>query len=112
MQDSYPGGRRTSSWPLRLGRADVKGDPLPWDNLRLDRDGALRYSAFGTFNTPETARSVIGIFRLFAGNRPGPAPSFAWRIFLPVYLFALIYFAVRLHETIRAGAGDAPPNIA
>lgn len=46
---------------------DVKGDPLPWGILRIDRDGALRYSAFGMFNTRETGGSVIGIFSLFAG---------------------------------------------
>jgi hypothetical protein len=30
--------------------------------------------------------------------------SFAWWLFLPAYLFALIYFVVRLRQTIRAGA--------
>jgi len=36
---------------------------------------------------------------------------FAWWLFLPAYLFALIYFAARLHETIRTGSGDAPSKI-
>jgi hypothetical protein len=31
---------------------------------------------------------------------------FAWWLFLPAYLFALIYFAVRLQRTIRAGTGS------
>jgi hypothetical protein len=32
---------------------------------------------------------------------------FAWWLFLPVYLFALLYFVVRLRQTIRAG-GERP----
>jgi hypothetical protein len=36
---------------------------------------------------------------------------FAWWLFLPAYLFAAIYFAVRVHLTIRAGVGEAPPKI-
>jgi hypothetical protein len=33
----------------------------------MDRDVALRYSNFGTFNTPETGGSMIRFFRLLAG---------------------------------------------
>lgn len=39
-----------------------------------------------------------------------PSP-FAWWLFLPAYLFSLIYFAARVQETIRAGSGDAPSKI-
>ena len=36
---------------------------------------------------------------------------FAWWLFLPAYLFALIYFAVRLNQTIRAGSVEGPLEI-
>jgi hypothetical protein len=31
---------------------------------------------------------------------------FAWWLFLPAYLLALLYFVVRLQQTIRAGTGS------
>jgi hypothetical protein len=46
------------------------------------------------------------ILRLPDGAAYSGIPNpFAWWLFLPAYLFALIYFAVRLHQTIRAGTG-------
>jgi hypothetical protein len=36
----------------------------------------------------------------------GMPNPFAWWLFLPAYLFALLYFAGRLQQTIRAGTGS------
>jgi hypothetical protein len=36
----------------------------------------------------------------------GMPNPFAWWLFLPAYLFALLYFAARLQQTIRAGTGS------
>jgi hypothetical protein len=52
------------------------------------------------------------ILRVPDGTAHSGIPNpFAWWLFLPAYLFALIYFAVRLNQTIQAGAGDAPSKI-
>jgi hypothetical protein len=52
------------------------------------------------------------ILRVPDGTPHSGIPNpFAWWLFLPVYLFALLYFAVRLRQTIRAGSGDAPLKI-
>lgn len=39
-------------------------------------------------------------------TRSGIPESFAWWLYMPAYLFAVIYFAVRLRQTIRGGAGS------
>jgi hypothetical protein len=36
----------------------------------------------------------------------GMPNPFAWWLFLPAYLFALLYFVARLQQTIRAGRGS------
>ncbi|HET6488986.1 MAG TPA: hypothetical protein VFG28_04425 [Syntrophales bacterium] len=47
------------------------------------------------------------ILRVPDGNPYSGIPNpFAWWLFLPAYLFALVYFAVRVGRTIRAGAGS------
>jgi hypothetical protein len=44
------------------------------------------------------------ILRVPDGNAYSGIPSpFAWWLFLPAYLFALVYFAVRVGRTIRHG---------
>jgi hypothetical protein len=44
------------------------------------------------------------ILRVPNGTAYSGIPNpFAWWLFLPAYLFAMIYFAARLHETIRGG---------
>jgi len=44
------------------------------------------------------------ILRVPDGTAYSGIPNpFAWWIFLPAYLFALIYFALRLKQTVREG---------
>ncbi len=47
------------------------------------------------------------ILRIPDGNAYSGIPNpFAWWLFLPAYVVAVLYFAVRVHQTIRTAAGS------